>query len=86
MNTVLEYVIGCDLLNCHAKFRGDTISRFLKTKMTFEVTIFVVFRKIVTSAVTYGRPDVTLSGGTACRVTVLVLFVSVKSEARRSFG
>ena len=27
MNTVLKYVIGRDLLNCHAKFRGDTISR-----------------------------------------------------------
>ena len=27
MNTVLQYVIGLDLLNCHANFRGDTISR-----------------------------------------------------------
>ena len=27
MNTVLKYVIGLDLLNCHAKFRGDTIAR-----------------------------------------------------------
>ena len=27
MNTVLKYVIRLDLLNCHAKFRGDTISR-----------------------------------------------------------
>ena len=27
MNKVLEYVIGLDLLNCHAKFRGDTMSR-----------------------------------------------------------
>ena len=26
MNTVLRYVIGLDLLNCHAKFRRDTIS------------------------------------------------------------
>ena len=24
---VLKYVIGLDLLNCNAKFRGDTISR-----------------------------------------------------------
>ena len=30
MNTVLKYVIGLDLLNCHAKFRGDTISRSRK--------------------------------------------------------
>ena len=28
----------------------------------------------------------TLSRGTSCRVTVFVLFVSVKTEARRSFG
>ena len=27
MNMVLKYAIGLDLLNCHAKFRGDTISR-----------------------------------------------------------
>ena len=27
MNTVLKYVTGLDLLNCHAKFRGNTISR-----------------------------------------------------------
>ena len=27
MNTVLKYVIGLDLLSCHAKFRGDIISR-----------------------------------------------------------
>ena len=27
MNTVLKYVIGLDLLYCHAKFCGDTISR-----------------------------------------------------------
>ena len=26
MNTVLKYIILLDLLNCHAKFRGDTIS------------------------------------------------------------
>ena len=26
MNTVLKYVIGLDLLNCHANFRGDMIS------------------------------------------------------------
>ena len=62
-------------------------------KMTFEVAIFRNFpgysrTKIVTSAVAYGRPDVTLRSGTSCRVTVLVLFVrlSVKPDARRSFG
>ena len=27
MNAVLKYVIGLDLLNCHAKFSGDTITR-----------------------------------------------------------
>ena len=27
MNTDSKYVIGLDLLNCHAKFRSDTISR-----------------------------------------------------------
>ena len=31
MNTVLKYVIGLDLLNCHAKFRGDTRA-VLKTR------------------------------------------------------
>ena len=35
MSTVLEYVIGLDPLNCHAKLRGDTISR--SREMTFEV-------------------------------------------------
>ena len=41
---------------------------------------------IVTSAGAYGQVDVTLSRGTSCRVTVLVLFVSVKPETRPSFG
>ena len=27
MDTVFKYVIGLDLLICHAKFCGDTISR-----------------------------------------------------------
>ena len=27
MNNVLKYVIGLDLLNCHAKFHGDTSSQ-----------------------------------------------------------
>ena len=27
MSTVLRYVIGLDVLNYHANFRGDTISR-----------------------------------------------------------
>ena len=88
MNTVLKYVIGLDLLNCHAKFPGDTISRSRENDVWS--CYFWKFSgysrtKIVTSAVAYGRPNVTLSRGTSCRVTVLVLFVSVKPEARRSF-
>ena len=59
-------------------------------KMTFEVAIFGsfpdVFTEIVTSVLEYGRPDVKLLGCTSCRVIVLVLFVSVKPEAIRSFG
>ena len=43
MNTVLKYVIRLDLLNYHAKFRGDTISR---EKMTLEVAIFSNFLDI----------------------------------------
>ena len=63
MNTVLKYVIGLDLLNCHEKFRGDMISRF--EKMTFVVAIFGTFSgysrtEIVTSVLGYRRPDVTL--------------------------
>ena len=27
MNTDSKYVIGHELLNCHAKFRDDTVSR-----------------------------------------------------------
>ena len=60
--------------------------------MTFENAIFGSFpdipgrTEIVTSVLGYGRPDVTLLGCTSCRDTVLVLFVSVKPEARRSFG
>ena len=64
MNTVLKYVSGFDLLNCQAKFRGNTIN----------------------SAGAYGWPDVTLGSGTLCIVTILVIFVSVKPEARRGYG
>ena len=38
MNTILKYVIGLDLLNCHAKCRSDTISRSLENE--FEVATF----------------------------------------------
>ena len=87
MNTVLKYIIGLDLLNCHAKFRGDTISCFRENDVWS--CYFWYFSgysrtKIVTSTVAYGRPDVTLSRGTSCRGTVLVLFVNVKPGARRS--
>ena len=44
MNTVLKYVIGLDLLNYHAKFRGDTISR--SRENAFEVAIFGNFPDI----------------------------------------
>ena len=44
MNTVLKYVIGLDLLNCHAKFPGDTISRSLENYV--EVAIFGNFPDI----------------------------------------
>ena len=33
MNTFLKYVIGLDLLNCHAKCLGDTISRCRKNEV-----------------------------------------------------
>ena len=41
MNTFLKYVIGLDLLNCHAKFRGHTINRSRENE--FEVAIFGSF-------------------------------------------
>ena len=46
MNTLSGLNIGLDILNCHAKFRGDTISRSQEND--------------VTSVLGYGRPDVTL--------------------------
>ena len=59
-------------------------------KVTFDVAIFGDFTdsrtEIIISAVAYGWPDVTLRSGTSCGGTVLILFVSVKPEARRSFG
>ena len=60
-------------------------------KMTFEVAIFGNFPdvpelKLSLPPIAYGPPDVTLSRGMSCRVTILVLFVSVIPEARRSFG
>ena len=44
MNTVFKYVTGLDLLNCHAKFRGDTISR--PREITSQVAIFLVIFRI----------------------------------------
>ena len=88
MNTVLKYVIGLDLLNCHAKFCGNTIS--CPPENDVWSCYFWWFSgysrtEIVTSTVAHGQPGVTLSC-MSCRVTVLALFVSVKPEARRSFG
>ena len=40
--------------------------------------------EIVSSAVAYGRPDMTLSRSTSFRITVIVIFVSVKPEAREA--
>ena len=58
-------------------------------KMTFEVAHYGNFAEhsrteIVTTVLGHGRLDVTSLDCTSCRVTVLVLFVSVKLEARRS--
>ena len=59
-------------------------------KMTCEVAIFRSFPDIpdrkLSLPFSLWMPDVTLLGYMSCRVTVLVLFVSVKQEARRSFG
>ena len=59
-------------------------------KMAFEVAIFGNFfrysrTKIVTSAVAYGWPDVTLWGCTSCRVTVLILFGKRKTRGETQF-
>ena len=58
------------------------IGSALLEKMTFEVAIFGNFPDIPEPKLL----DVTLGSGTSCRVTVLVLFVSVKPEAWSSFG
>ena len=47
MNTVLNYVIGLDLLHCHAKFRGDTNSRSRENNVNFKVAIFGYFLDIL---------------------------------------
>ena len=79
MKTILKYVIELDLLNCHAKFRGDTISRF--RKITFEFAFLVIFEifpnKNCPFRLRIWPPDVTLNKGTSCRFTVLIIFVSV---------
>ena len=43
MNTIFKYVIGLDLLNCHAKFRGDTISRSWENDV-WSCYFLVIFR------------------------------------------
>ena len=46
MNTVLKYVIGLDLLNCHAKFCGDTIIIYHHTfsrKWCLKLLFLVIF-------------------------------------------
>ena len=88
MNTVLKYAIGLDLLNCHAKFNSDTISRSRESDVwSCYLWQFSGYSRteILTSAVVYGQPGVTMFSCTSCRVTVLILFVRVKLEARRSF-
>ena len=82
MNTVLKYVIGLDLLNCHAKFRGDTISR---SREIFSSFPDIPERKLSLSS------WVMEGGCNVARLYVLqsyrsCIFVSVKLEARRSFG
>ena len=44
MNTVLNYVIELDFLNCQGKFRGNWST--VLEKMTFEVAIFGDFPDI----------------------------------------
>ena len=62
INTVLKYVIGLDLLNCHAKFCDNTISRSRENDV-WSCYFWSLSRysrtEIVTSVLGYGRPDVT---------------------------
>ena len=84
MYTVLKYIIGLDLLNCLAKFRGDTISLSRENNVgsCYYWKYFRYFQtEFVTSAVGYGQQDVVLLSCNSCRVIVPVLFVSVKPEA-----
>ena len=88
MSATLKYVIWIDLLNCQ---NFVAIRSAVLEKMTFEVAMFGYFPdipnlKFSLPPVVYGRPDMTLSRGTSCRVTAFVLFVSVTQEARRSSG
>ena len=60
-------------------------------KMALEFAIFGIFPDIPELKLSLPPEhmacrDVTLGSGTLCRVTVLVIFVSVKPEARRGFG
>ena len=85
MNTVLKYVIGLDLLNCHAKIHGNTISRYPENDIVscYFWQFSGYFRtEIVTSVVGYGQPDVMLLNCMSCRVTFPVLFFSLKPEMR----
>ena len=89
MNTILKSVMGLDLLNCHAEFRGDMISRFRENLLFFGSFPDIPELKLSLPFWVMEGPDVMLLGCKSCRVTVLtvlVLFVSVKPEARSSFG
>ena len=45
MNTVLKYIIGLDLLNCHAKFRGDMISHSRERSCKLSRLWFYAYKK-----------------------------------------
>ena len=82
MNTAFKYIIGLDLLNCHAKFHGDMISRsrendigscyFWKFSGYFQ-------NAIVISSLSNEEPDVKLNGCRSCKVTIMipVLFINL---------
>ena len=89
ITTVLKYVIRLDLLNCPAKFRGDTMSRS-REKWRMKLLFLVIFR-IFPNWNCHFR-SWSWKGG--CDVVSLYVLQSYRSctfwkhnrEARRSFG
>ena len=84
MNTILKYVIRRDLLNCHAKFRGDTISRS-REKWRLKLLFLVIFR-IFPNQNCHFRRSIRTTGCDVVRLYVLQSYRSCTFCKRKTRG